>query len=172
MKTYVNLLLSCLLTTAPTLAALQQPAPVTLTEAARTKLNQSLIEAVVKNNLLLVRTLLGQGANPNTLIMSSGGSLLHLAAATGKTDLVRALLDKGASAVLPNAEFDMPSDLARKNGHTALVALLKKAEEGKYIMPTPTPAPPSTRKAPLQQAEEARRKLKDYNYVKQNFGRF
>lgn len=165
----------------PVAVSAQQPLTAPLTEAAVKKLNQKLAEAVARNNVKLTRTLLNQGADPNTQIAKYGGGLLHMAAATGKMDLVKALLDKGANAVMRNSTFETPADLARKAGHTALADLLKKAEDGDYIPlpvvpPTPPPAPkiviPPAVKKSQAQIEAARKKLKDYNYVKQNFGRF
>lgn len=184
MKRYVGLATLALfsLIAVPVARSVAQPPLTTpLTEAAVKKLNQKLAEAVAKNNLKLTRILLNQGADPNTMVAKYGGGLLHMAAATGKTDLVKALLEKGANAVMRNSTFDTPADLARKAGHTVLADLLKKAEDGDYIPlplvpPTPPPAPkitipPAVKKA-QSKVEAARRKLKDYNYVKENFGRF
>ncbi|MGC4046791.1 MAG: ankyrin repeat domain-containing protein [Armatimonas sp.] len=166
------------------LTAPQELPTTSLTEAAVKKLSQKLADAISKNNVKLTRTLLNQGADPNTLVAKYGGGLLHVAAANGKTELVRALLDKGANAAMRNSTFETPADLARKAGHTALAELLKKAEDGDYIpLPQTPPTPPAPRftvpagvkkagKAAQDKVEAARKKLKDYNYVKENFGRF
>lgn len=165
----------------PVAVSAQQPLTAPLTEAAVKKLNQKLADAVARNNVKLTRTLLNQGADPNTLVAKYGGGLLHLAAAEGKIDLVKALLDRGANAVMRNTDLQTPSELARKRGHTAVADLLKKAEDGDYtplplVPPTPPPAPkiviPPAVKKTQAQIEAARKKFKDYNYVKQNFGRF
>jgi hypothetical protein len=59
----------------------------------------------------------------------SGSTLLHLAAAEGKEDLVDTLLAYGANSRIPNNEGKLPLDLAREAGHSSVIAALEHANE-------------------------------------------
>jgi hypothetical protein len=156
------------------------PRMVTLSAETPGGLPRRLFEAVEKNDLAIVRSLLVQGISPNVLNAETGDWALHLAAAAGRTELVRALLDKGADARAWNREAQTPRELALKNGFAPLAALLKSAEAGTYVRPAPkvvkAPAPVGGKpkntkgKSAAQTQAEAYKKLKDYRYVEQNFG--
>jgi Ankyrin repeats (3 copies) len=156
----------------------QPPRVVTLSAETPGGLPRRLFEAVEKNDLAAVRSLLAQGVSPNVLNAETGDWALHLAAAAGRTELVRALLDKGADARAWNREFQTPRELALKSGFAPLAALLKSAEAGTYVRPTPKVVkapvggkPKNTKgKSAAQTQAEAYKKLKDYRYVEQNFG--
>ena len=137
------------------------------------------------------------GANPNAVLHDhpAAGTVPHAAALDGRTDLVKCLLDHGAEPVRHNSQFETPRTLAERAGHAAIADLLRQAEDGKYVRPVPPPLPPvktakttkpgtpakqsrvaaknGKTKRPQSAAERqaaAYKKLKDYNYVKQNFG--
>lgn len=66
-----------------------------------------LIVAIVKHHPEVALYLLGQGADPN--IIEPGYAAIHAAAVTGQTDVVKALIDKGADL---NAGVTMPLRLS------------------------------------------------------------
>ncbi len=154
------------------------PRVVTLSTETPGGLPRRLFDAVEKNDLAAVRSLLSQGVTPNILNAETGDWALHVAAAAGRSELVRALLDRGADACAWNREFQTPRELALKNGFAPLATLLKSAEAGTYVRPAPkvvkAPAkgkPQSSKgKSAAQTQAEAYKKLKDYRYVEQNFG--
>eukprot|EP00966_Prymnesium_polylepis_P256537 5926299-Prymnesium_polylepis.1 len=55
------------------------------------------------------------------------GSLLHLAAEAGHTDVAQALLDLGASVSTVDDDLQTPLHVAAMNGHTGLVTMLMAA---------------------------------------------
>ena len=85
--------------------------------------NAPLAKAVRKANTGMVRLSLNAGANPNTRT-SSGGTVLHRAAARGLVDIARLLLEYEADVNAPNSKSTTPLHLAAGNGHVEMVKLL------------------------------------------------
>jgi hypothetical protein len=85
--------------------------------------NAPLANAVRKANAGMVRLSLNAGANPNTRT-SSGGTVLHRAAARGLVDIARMLLDHEADVNALNSKSTTPLHLAAGNGHVDMVELL------------------------------------------------
>ena len=179
-------------------AAQQQPQQQSAQSTPQNRDDQ-LARAVAAHDLAGTRAALVRGANPNAVLHDhpAAGTVLHAAALDGRTDLVRCLLDHGAEPVRHNSQFETPRTLAERAGHAAIADLLRQAEDGKYVRPAARPVPPpppaktakttksgaptkqrvaaknSKTKRPQSAAEHqaaAYKRLKDYNYVKQNFG--
>lgn len=92
------------------------------------------------STLPLIEFLLQAKANPNTVDVRSfeddrdsqipypaGYTPLTLAARHGWTTVVKLLLDHGASVELTRRDGATALDLAKKNGHSRIVALLEQA---------------------------------------------
>jgi len=93
-------------------------------------MNKDLLDAVNKNDIARVRTLLKKGADVNA--KSKGGVVapLHLASANGNLEIVSALVEKGADVNIKNNKGMVPLYLASQNGHAKVVdALLKKGAD-------------------------------------------
>ncbi len=69
------------------------------------------------------RALLASGAEVNAA-QSDGSTALHLAAASGKTNMIQLLLENGASPVARTADGRLAADLARERGHTEAAVML------------------------------------------------
>ena len=82
-----------------------------------------LTDAVMWNYLETAKVLLTYGANPNGMYYKENGALkkgripLNLAAATGKTDMCRLLIEYGADIFGDRSSTERPATLAFKNGH-------------------------------------------------------
>ncbi len=85
--------------------------------------NAPLAKAVRKANTGMVRLSLNAGANPNTRT-SSGGTVLHRAAAWGLVDIARMLLDHEADVNALNSKSITPLHQAAGNGYFEMVQLL------------------------------------------------
>lgn len=101
-----------------------------------------LIHAAVRRTLPdyleVMRMLLDKGCDVNTIEYHNHklgyelwtswrplGTPLHEAAAHGRVDLVKFLLDHGADPKLPDSKGDLPIDYAKKENHSEIVDLLK-----------------------------------------------
>ena len=62
---------------------------------------------------------------PRASRVQHGWTPLYYAAACGHLDVVRALLNAGADKPIADNDGKKPIDYARKNGHDAIVALLR-----------------------------------------------
>ncbi len=69
----------------------------------------------------MVEILLDHGADVS--LWAEGWTPLHNAVLFGKTEIVKVLLANGADVNSKTNEGKTPSDLARINGHTAIVQL-------------------------------------------------
>jgi len=85
--------------------------------------NAPLAKAVRKANTGMVRLSLNAGANPNTRT-SSGGTVLHRAAARGLVDIARLLLEYEADVNALNSKSITPLHQAAANGYAEMVELL------------------------------------------------
>jgi len=95
-----------------------------LLEKRNRKGETALHSGTLKGDIDVVRKLLKDGANPNT-VDNAGWSPLHEASIAGRVDLVRLLLDKGASPNLHAQEDNLtPLHDAASNGHLEVVRLL------------------------------------------------
>lgn len=90
----------------------------------------ALIHASKKGYLPIVKALLAAGAEPNSIIIETGGTALLAAVPEGHSAVVAELLKSGAD---PNAAFKAEIDgrsaavLAAEFGHWDIVRLLKQA---------------------------------------------
>lgn len=78
-----------------------------------------------------VKLLIESGAKVNAADSHERWTALMWAAAEGQRDVVRVLLEKGADPNLKDDDGDTAASFARRNNHTEVVALLRKAEQGK-----------------------------------------
>jgi len=92
--------------------------------------------AVGKRNIELIKLLLGHGANPNSAVRSE--TVLHLAAAKGCLDCVKALVEAGAdvNAQTSDAEYRTPLHLAKLGSFPAVADYLMTHG---VIIPKPAP---------------------------------
>ncbi|MDD5177055.1 MAG: ankyrin repeat domain-containing protein [Sterolibacterium sp.] len=84
--------------------------------------------AVVVGAVHAVQTLIEKGANLDMRNMA-GHTPLHLAAATNQIAMVELLLEHGANAQVNDKNGNAAAFLASDNGHTIVVATLKKWQE-------------------------------------------
>jgi hypothetical protein len=101
--------------------------------------NGALSPAVSRRDVRRVRWLLEQGADPNR--GEGGWTPLHMAAANGELEIIRDLIDHGASLTTRNGRGITPLGAARENRQQAAVEMLSEAEEAAK--------PRETRQAPL-----------------------
>ncbi|KAK8106820.1 multiple ankyrin repeats single kh domain protein [Apiospora kogelbergensis] len=85
--------------------------------------------AVYAEHDALVRLLLDNGANPNTMNPSDRCTVLHLAALKGYKTGAELLLEYAADAQIRNSEGCTALQVAAAEGHTAIVLLLKIFEK-------------------------------------------
>jgi hypothetical protein len=101
-----------------------QAAAVRMLINARVKgLDAALIVAATKNNVDVVRILLGAGADTECS-NSVGDTALTAAVPTGNATLIRSLLANGAKAGITNGNGLTPLGLAARGGHTAVADAL------------------------------------------------
>jgi hypothetical protein len=102
-----------------------QPAAVRMLINARAAgLDAALINAATKNNLDVVRILLGAGASTECF-NSAGDTALTAAVPTGNATLIRSLLANGAKGDgIANANGLTPLGLAARGGHTEVADVL------------------------------------------------
>ena len=89
------------------------------------KLSQNIIDAVLKNDIKEVISLLNDGASTGTRT-STDETLLHLASRIGHTEIVKLLLQKGANIMCKDACKQTPLQKASLEGHVEIVQLLLK----------------------------------------------
>ena len=93
--------------------------------AARNRQHVTALHAAVAGpDPEIARLLVDRGADP-TARQESGFTALHEVASKGLTDLAGVLLAAGAEAGAKNDDGVSPADLAEKNHHDALAALLR-----------------------------------------------
>jgi hypothetical protein len=97
-------------------------------------------EAVFNNARLdIVRLMLERGADVNKISCGDGwaancncASPLYIAACKGNVNMVKLLLERGADVSITSHDKKTPLAIAQGNGQTAIVRLLKQAEEKQY----------------------------------------
>jgi uncharacterized protein len=82
--------------------------------------------AVAGGNGEIVRILLENGANPNS-IQASGYTPLHAATMNGQTEVVSLLLDHGADPNLLTTDGRTALDIAEENGYSEIARLIQQA---------------------------------------------
>ena len=87
--------------------------------------NGALFKASANGNLVLLKELVGEGANIN-IVSQNGYTPLHRAAQNGHTEVVKFLLSKGANAEMESNDGETPLTLAVKNGRNDINSILKK----------------------------------------------
>lgn len=85
--------------------------------------NSDLLDAVSRNDTVIVKLLLEKGADINTKF-DGGSTPLHLAASNGYTEIVKLLIDNGADVNAQNDLGNTPLHLAADNGYTEIVKYL------------------------------------------------
>ena len=132
----------------------------------------TLIQAIVNYNLhldpTLIRLLLEAGANPNfrsegeyvndpdmgpaVQNQLAGVTALHIAAENGYLSISKLLLDHGADPHMARSDGALPADIARKNRHKDVAALIDSyASRAKVSAPAASAAVPANRaSAPAQ----------------------
>ncbi len=101
----------------------QQQAPVA---AQPTHSTADMLAAVDRGDIQAVRTLIGEGADPDAAVRGDGTALI-LASRQGKLAMVDALLEAGAGVNVPSRGDGNPLIMAAKAGHDDVVARLLKA---------------------------------------------
>ena len=86
--------------------------------------------AASRNDIHLVRSLLAHGASIDARTSGHGRTALLIAAMSGFTDMVRALLEGGANPSLPDNVGGLPLQRAIEYHHEDVVRLLEKASSG------------------------------------------
>lgn len=86
---------------------------------------ESFIEAIKKNDIIIVKALIDAGADINAR-NRTGLTPLHVAALTGQKAAVELLIDKGANINAKNENGVTPLQMAALQGHQSIVTLLKK----------------------------------------------
>lgn len=109
---------------APALTAVPALAQVTLFQAP------NMVQAVSKNDLKTLRTLLQKGENPN-VVDGQGRTPLIVAVNAGNREMVALLLDKGAHANRADQVGNTPLHWAAQEGDSDIIALLLAHSEVK-----------------------------------------
>ena len=85
----------------------------------------TLIDAVVEGNVVLVKKLLAEGANPNLYLDEAQVTPLHHAAQNDAIDIALLLLEAGADInAKTSPEGTTPLDVAHLHQHTRMTNLL------------------------------------------------
>jgi ankyrin repeat protein len=85
--------------------------------------NQLMLEAILDNNLEVVKSLLDRGTDINS--MMNGGTALMWAAGTDRLEMAKLLIDKGADVNAKNQYGGTALIWASNQGHLELINLLK-----------------------------------------------
>lgn len=93
--------------------------------------DSSLIVAASNGNILAIRTILEQGANPNVMD-TDGDSALMVAAYWGYSGIVELLIQSKADLTLKDNNGKTALDLAITNGHVEVTQLLERAKKDAY----------------------------------------
>jgi ankyrin repeat protein len=92
---------------------------------ARTDGKTPLFIAVEKEHPATVALLLDNGADVTQARTDDGATALHIAVSQGHREIVTSLLEHGADKSAKDTAGQRPVDLARQQGHHALVPLLE-----------------------------------------------
>lgn len=84
-----------------------------------------LINAIVANDVNIVKELLEQGANPNLALDAAGVSPLHFAAQNNALKVAELLILAGANLKCKTEEGETALDIARLHKHKDMVRLLE-----------------------------------------------
>ena len=84
--------------------------------------------AALSGSADVIKTLLAHGADVSALTRDSHESALHIAAAWGRLEAVRVLLDAGASSLAKDSKGRTPVDRAAANNLNEIVLVLNKAK--------------------------------------------
>jgi len=90
---------------------------------------EALCLAARSGKIEAVIVLLGMGANVDGVGRRTGRTALHEAALQGHAEIVRLLLDSGASTSVQDANRETPRDLAQRAGRADILVLLDEARE-------------------------------------------
>ena len=88
--------------------------------------SENMIEGIKNASLPIVHAFLECGADAS-FVDPLGGTPLHWAAASGKSDIVELLLSRGASAEVPDADGETALEVATARGRLEVIELLKEA---------------------------------------------
>ncbi len=92
-------------------------------------LNEPMAVAACHGNLPEVRRLLAAGASPDSCDVDCAHPALVCAAEAGEADVVRLLLDRGATLDSRDTAGRSALEVARRGGHEDVVAVLQRAGE-------------------------------------------
>ena len=98
---------------------------------------QGLIRAVTMGNIPQIEKLLKDNVSINCK-EEDGDTPLHIAAATGREDVLKLLIDNGASLHSVDVSGNLPEDDAQDNGHEAIFIKLRELR-GESINPHKLP---------------------------------
>ena len=87
----------------------------------------TIVDAVIENDVKLVQQLLDEGADPNLILDEAHVVPLHFAAQNNALEVVPLLVKAGANLhakILP--EGMTPLDVAKLHGHADMIKLLEK----------------------------------------------
>ena len=87
-----------------------------------------LIDAIIENNIEVVRELLQNGADPNLCLDAAKVRPLHFAAQDNRIEIGQLLIASGADIdACTYPEGLTPLDIARLHGHAEFIELLSKS---------------------------------------------
>jgi len=88
----------------------------------------NLFDAVIANNVKVVRELLEKGVDPNSVEDADGVTLLHFAAQHNAIDSAKLLLAAGAKVDAETVEGITPLDVAKLHKHHNMIELLLRVK--------------------------------------------
>ena len=88
-------------------------------------------EATIRENLEVVRFLISEGADVNTRGFTDNSTPLHIVARRNMLEFARVFVSNGANVNARDNRGNTPLDIARNQGHTAMVAYLDSVSAGK-----------------------------------------
>jgi ankyrin repeat protein len=94
----------------------------------------SLKNAIQNNKIKIVKSLLKNGENPNSILDNNQTTSLCIASTEGYIEIVKLLLEHGADVNLSNNNKDSPLHCASYNGHIEIVKLLLNYNANIYAM--------------------------------------